>query len=127
MIIECKNCLKRFTVKDSDIPFNGRTVKCGNCSTIWLQLPIAGSIKIDYLKMLREKTEKIDSILILDEVITGFRLAFGGAQEYYNIKPDLCTFGKISGGGFPIGGITGLKEIMEKSKKRWHTYGQRRS
>jgi len=72
-------------------------------------------IKIDYLKMLREKTEKIDSILILDEVITGFRLAFGGAQEYYNIKPDLCTFGKISGGGFPIGGITGLKEIMEKS------------
>ena len=44
MIIECKNCLKKFTVRDSDIPIKGRTVQCGNCSAQWLQMPIAPSV-----------------------------------------------------------------------------------
>ena len=44
MIIECKNCLKKFTVRDRDIPIKGRTVQCGNCSTQWLQLPITPSV-----------------------------------------------------------------------------------
>ena len=51
MIIECKNCLKKFTVKDSDIPIKGRTVQCGNCSTQWLQMPITTSVKIDDLNV----------------------------------------------------------------------------
>ena len=51
MIIECKNCLKKFTVRDSDIPIKGRTVQCGNCSTQWLQMPITTSVKIDDLNV----------------------------------------------------------------------------
>ena len=51
MIIECKNCLKKFTVRDSDIPIKGRTVQCGNCSTQWLQMPITTTVKIDDLNV----------------------------------------------------------------------------
>ena len=51
MIIECKNCRKKFTVRDSDIPIKGRTVQCGNCSTQWLQMPITTSVKIDDLNV----------------------------------------------------------------------------
>ena len=51
MIIECKNCLKKFTLRDSDIPIKGRTVQCGNCSTQWLQMPITTSVKIDDLNV----------------------------------------------------------------------------
>ena len=51
MIIKCKNCLKKFTVRDSDIPIKGRTVQCGNCSTQWLQMPITTSVKIDDLNV----------------------------------------------------------------------------
>ena len=68
----------------------------------------------DYLKYLREITESNNILLIFDEVITGFRLSKGGAQEYYNIVPDLVTFGKILGGGFPIGAIAGKKEYIEQ-------------
>ena len=59
-------------------------------------------------------TEKNGIVLIFDEVITGFRLALGGAQEYYGEKPDLVTLGKIIGGGFPIGAYGGKREIMSK-------------
>ena len=69
--------------------------------------------KGDYLKFLREITRQNDIILIFDEVITGFRIAEGGAQEYFGVTPDLVTFGKILGGGFPIGGFAGKKELME--------------
>ncbi len=68
----------------------------------------------DYLKEVRKVTEENDVLLIFDEVITGFRLAYGGAQEYYGVKPDLTTLGKIAGGGLPIGIFGGRKEIMEK-------------
>ncbi len=66
-----------------------------------------------YLNFLRKVSRENDILLIFDEVITGFRLARGGAQEYYNVSPDLTTLGKIMGGGFPIGALTGKKELME--------------
>jgi len=68
--------------------------------------------KKDYLKNIRSITKKEGVLLIFDEVITGFRLSAGGAQEFYGVTPDLCTMGKIMGGGFPAGALAGSKEIM---------------
>jgi glutamate-1-semialdehyde 2,1-aminomutase len=67
----------------------------------------------DYLVALRLITERERAVLIFDEVMTGFRLAFGGAQELYNIRPDLTTLGKIIGGGLPVGAYGGSNEIMD--------------
>jgi len=67
----------------------------------------------DYLVGLRLITQREHSVLIFDEVMTGFRVAFGGAQELYNIKPDLTTMGKIIGGGLPVGAYGGATEIMD--------------
>jgi glutamate-1-semialdehyde 2,1-aminomutase len=67
----------------------------------------------DYLVGLRLITERERAVLIFDEVMTGFRVAFGGAQELYNIKPDLTTMGKIIGGGLPVGAYGGPAEIMD--------------
>ena len=69
--------------------------------------------KDGYLEFLRKITEENGIILIFDEVITGFRLATGGAQEYYGVTPDMTTLGKIVGGGLPMGAFCGKKEIME--------------
>jgi glutamate-1-semialdehyde 2,1-aminomutase len=66
-----------------------------------------------YLHKLRKLTRDYDILLIFDEVITGFRLALGGAQQYYKIEPDMATLGKILGGGFPLGAFGGRKEIMQ--------------
>jgi glutamate-1-semialdehyde 2,1-aminomutase len=66
-----------------------------------------------YLEGMRAITEKHGALLIFDEVMTGFRVAFGGAQELYNIRPDLTTMGKIIGGGLPVGAYGGPKEIMD--------------
>jgi len=66
----------------------------------------------DYLVGLRLITERERSVLIFDEVMTGFRVAYGGAQELYNIRPDLTTMGKIIGGGLPVGAYGGPSEIM---------------
>mgnify|MGYP001026855528 CR=1 FL=1 len=66
-----------------------------------------------FLEFLREITKRSGALLIFDEVITGFRLARGGAQEYYGVTPDLTTLGKIVGGGMPIGAYGGRREIME--------------
>ena len=66
----------------------------------------------DYLVALRLITERERSVLIFDEVMTGFRVAYGGAQELYNIRPDLTTMGKIIGGGLPVGAYGGSSEIM---------------
>lgn len=80
--------------------------------------PVMGNIgcvepNVKYLKFLREITKENDILLIFDEVITGFRVSRGGAQEYYGVKPDLVTFAKVLGGGFPIGAYAGRKDIME--------------
>lgn len=81
--------------------------------------PISGnmgvvSAKQEFLNKLREITEKYSSLLIFDEVMTGFRVALGGAQSLYNIKPDLTCFGKIIGGGLPVGAYGGKRKIMKK-------------
>src|SRR5437763_51753 len=65
-----------------------------------------------YLANLRTITQRENTVLIFDEVMTGFRVAYGGAQELYGIKPDLTTFGKIIGGGLPVGAYGGTDEIM---------------
>lgn len=66
-----------------------------------------------FLTFLREITKQYGALLIFDEVITGFRLAPGGAQEYFQVTPDLTTLGKIVGGGMPVGAYGGRREIME--------------
>lgn len=80
--------------------------------------PVAGNMGVvppapGFLQKLRGLTAKAGSLLIFDEVITGFRLSYGGAQEYYGIAPDLTCLGKIIGGGLPVGAYGGRKEIME--------------
>src|SRR5436309_12264903 len=65
-----------------------------------------------FLEKLRKITAENGILLIFDEVVTGFRLAYGGAQEYYGVVPDLCTLGKVIGGGFPLAAIAGRADIM---------------
>ena len=69
--------------------------------------------KPGYLKFLRKISEQHGALLIFDEVMTGFRLAFGGAQERFGVRPDLSCFGKIIGGGLPVGAFGGRAEIMD--------------
>ena len=70
-----------------------------------------------YLKRLRALTQDCGALLILDEVVTGFRYAPGGCQEYYGIRPDISTFGKALGAGFPVGAVAGPKSILDRM--RW--------
>jgi glutamate-1-semialdehyde 2,1-aminomutase len=67
----------------------------------------------DYLHQLKEIAERYEALLIFDEVVTGFRVSMGGAQEYYGVEADLCTYGKALGGGVPIAAIGGKKEVLE--------------
>lgn len=78
--------------------------------------------KKHFLEDLRRVADKYQSLLIFDEVITGFRLSLGGAQEYYGVKPDLTTLGKIIGGGMPMAAYGGRKEIMEVIAPRGSVY-----
>jgi len=80
--------------------------------------PVAGNMNCilpreGFLEGLREVCDQYSSVLIFDEVMTGFRVALGGAQEHFNIKPDLTTLGKVIGGGLPVGAFGGKREIME--------------
>ena len=80
--------------------------------------PVAGNMglvlpKKEFLSGLKDLSKKYNCLLIFDEVMTGFRLAPGGAQEYYGVSPDITTFGKIIGGGLPVGAYGGKKEIMD--------------
>ncbi|MCX8026860.1 MAG: glutamate-1-semialdehyde 2,1-aminomutase [Thermodesulfovibrionales bacterium] len=65
-----------------------------------------------FLQEVREITQRYDIVLIFDEVMTGFRVSYGGAQQYYNIRPDLTCLGKVIGGGLPVGAYGGKSEIM---------------
>jgi glutamate-1-semialdehyde 2,1-aminomutase len=81
--------------------------------------PVAGNMGLvepaeGFLKTLREECSRSESLLIFDEVMTGFRVAYGGAQSLYNITPDLTCFGKIIGGGLPVGAYGGRKDIMQQ-------------
>ena len=80
--------------------------------------PIAGNMGFvpgdkSFLKLLRKKTSENKSLLIFDEVMTGFRVSLGGAQEIYGIRPDLTTLGKVIGGGLPVGAFGGKGKIMD--------------
>jgi glutamate-1-semialdehyde 2,1-aminomutase len=66
-----------------------------------------------FLESLRRITRQLDIPLIFDEVVTGFRFSYGGAQEYYGVTPDICTLGKIIGGGFPLAAVAGRADIMK--------------
>ncbi len=81
--------------------------------------PVVGNMgcvppTMEFLKTLREETANQDSILIFDEVMTGFRIAFGGAQQRFGITPDMTTLGKIVGGGMPLGAYGGRGDIMDQ-------------
>lgn len=65
-----------------------------------------------FLQLLREECDRYGIVLIFDEVVTGFRFAYGGAQEHYGVTPDLCTLGKVIGGGFPLAATVGRADIM---------------
>ena len=68
---------------------------------------------VEFLEGLRELATEHGAVLVFDEVMTGFRVSYGGAQEYFGVTPDLTTMGKVIGGGLPVGAYGGKKEIME--------------
>lgn len=114
---------KEFVKETINIPFNDRGAvkyafkKYANKIAAVIVEPVPANMgviipKDGYLKFLRDITKKNKTLLIFDEVITGFRLAINGAQGVFNIKPDLTCLGKIIGGGFPVGVVGGRKEIM---------------
>lgn len=81
--------------------------------------PVAGNMncippKAGFLEGLREVCDQYGTVLIFDEVMTGFRVALGGAQAYYNVTPDLTTLGKVIGGGMPVGAFGGRRDIMSQ-------------
>jgi glutamate-1-semialdehyde 2,1-aminomutase len=81
--------------------------------------PVAGNMNLvlptaGFLETLREQCTQHGAVLIFDEVMTGFRVALGGAQARYGIRPDLTTLGKVIGGGMPVGAVGGRKDIMQK-------------
>ncbi len=73
--------------------------------------------KANFLEELRLLCSSNGIILIFDEIVTGFRFSYGGAQEYYKVQPDICTLGKVIGGGFPLAAIAGKREIMQHFDK----------
>ncbi|HWX81312.1 MAG TPA: glutamate-1-semialdehyde 2,1-aminomutase [Steroidobacteraceae bacterium] len=81
--------------------------------------PVAGNMNCvlpapDFLQTLRRECDRAGAVLIFDEVMTGFRVALGGAQALYGVRPDLTTLGKIIGGGMPVGAFGGRRDIMER-------------
>jgi glutamate-1-semialdehyde 2,1-aminomutase len=105
------------------VPFNDveaveRELKRGDVAAVIVE-PVLGAggcieAKTEYLKQLRELTERYEALLVFDEVITGFRLSLGGGQEYYNVTPDVTILGKAVGGGYPgSGAIAGREEVMK--------------
>jgi glutamate-1-semialdehyde 2,1-aminomutase len=89
--------------------------------------PIAGNMGLVspekyFLEMLRELADRYGSILIFDEVMTGFRVAYGGAQALFGVYPDLTCFGKIIGGGLPVGAYGGKRDLMSKVAPQGSVY-----
>jgi glutamate-1-semialdehyde 2,1-aminomutase len=125
--------LKDFTKHTLVLPYNNlevveKTVKKypKDIACIIVE-PVAGNMgvvlpKPGFLEGLREISNHYGIVLIFDEVISGFRVSYGGAQEVYKVKPDLTCLGKIMGGGFPIGALGGKKEIMENLSPSGQVY-----
>lgn len=116
---------KSFVAGTLSLPYNDiKSVekamkKHGSKTACIIVEPVAGNMGLvppedGFLETMREVTEKYGSLLIFDEVMTGFRVAYGGAQSLYKIMPDLTCLGKIIGGGLPVGAYGGKREIMEK-------------
>jgi glutamate-1-semialdehyde 2,1-aminomutase len=112
-----------FVLKTTSLPYNDIGLleelfrKCPNEIAAVIIEPVAANMGVvlpskEFLVLLREMTKQYKALLIFDEVITGFRVGWGGAQEYFGIIPDLTTLGKIIGGGFPVGAYGGRSEIM---------------
>ncbi len=106
------------------IPFNDFAaveqvfIQFGNQIAAVIVEPAAGNMGFveplpGYLQMLRDQTQRAGAVLIFDEVMTGFRIALGGAQARYGVQPDLTTLGKVIGGGLPVGAYGGKAEIMQ--------------
>lgn len=106
------------------IPFNDKEILAKTLRDPSLDIaclivePVAGNMgcippEPGFLEMIREITDELNIVLIFDEVITGFRLSYGGAQQYYGVTPDLTCLGKIIGGGLPVGAYGGKAEIMD--------------
>ena len=106
------------------LPFNDTEAvekmfeQCGEEIACVIVEPIAGNMNCvlpvnGFLQTLRSITQRYESVLIFDEVMSGFRVALGGAQELYNVMPDLTTLGKVVGGGMPVGAFGGSRKIME--------------
>ncbi|WP_369611395.1 glutamate-1-semialdehyde 2,1-aminomutase [Sulfurisphaera javensis] len=103
--------------KYNDLECVEKTLKTEQIAGVIVE-PVMGNMGVilpdkDFLNGLRELTKAYNSLLIFDEVITGFRLGLSGAQGYFNVIPDLTTLGKIIGGGLPIGAVAGKKEIID--------------
>ena len=116
--------IPKAAVRDTvGLPFNDlesavNTVKKIDDLAAVIVEPVAGNMGVippegGFLEGLREVTENNDVLLIFDEVITGFRLCFGGAQDYFKVVPDLTCLGKIIGGGLPVGAFGGRSDIMD--------------
>ncbi|MBF0505718.1 MAG: glutamate-1-semialdehyde 2,1-aminomutase [Nitrospirae bacterium] len=112
-----------YAQKTLTLPFNDSAAFKSLIEKEWKDIacvivePVVGNIgcvlpKPGFLEKLRSETKKYGIVLIFDEVMTGFRVAFGGAQAHYGIKPDMTCLGKVIGGGLPVGAYGGKKEIM---------------
>lgn len=99
------------------VPYNQVPVLDEQVAAVFVE-PVAANMGVvapapGFLEGLRAECDRVGALLVFDEVITGFRLGTGGAQEHYGVRPDLTTFGKVIGGGLPIGAVGGRRDIME--------------
>lgn len=103
--------------KYNDLASVEELLRSQDCAAVILE-PVVGNSGFiaptkEFLEGLRELTTKYGALLVFDEVMTGFRISYGGAQEHFGVTPDLTTLGKVIGGGLPVGAYGGRKEIME--------------
>ena len=121
---ECPGIVSGLAEKTLNLPFNDTEqvrqlfAKEGNEIAALIVEPVAGNMGVippapGFLEILREETKKAGSLLIFDEVITGFRISLGGAQNLFGVIPDITCLGKIIGGGLPVGAYGGSKEVMD--------------
>jgi glutamate-1-semialdehyde 2,1-aminomutase len=121
---ECPGIVSSLAEKTLNLPFNDTEqvrqlfAKEGNEIAALIVEPVAGNMGAippspGFLETLREETKKVGALLIFDEVITGFRVSLGGAQNLFGVTPDITCLGKIIGGGLPVGAYGGSREIMD--------------
>lgn len=99
------------------VPYNQVPVLDEQVAAVFVE-PVAANMGVvapaeGFLAALRAECDRVGALLVFDEVITGFRLGVGGAQQHYGVQPDLTTFGKVIGGGLPIGAVGGRQDVME--------------